>query len=113
MPSLNRRHFLGLLAGASLSAGSLAKAVPSEMLLSVQLRDPVSVPGSHGDTWVAALAEDGDLYSPSDDTYGFGKATDSNIAFNRLDGVNPLRLTETTINPMSDYGRSTLEGPDG
>ena len=113
MPSLNRRDFLRLLAGATLSADSLAKAGPHEMPVSVQLRDPVSVPDSHGDTWVAALTEEGDLYSPSDDTFGFGKATDSNIAFNRLDGVNPLRLTGTTINPMSDYGRSTLEGPDG
>lgn len=111
--SLNRRHFLGLLAGATLSADTLAKAGPREMPVSVQLTDPVSVPGSHGDTWVAALTEDGDLYSPSDDTFGFGKAIDSNIAFNSLDGVNPLRLTGTTINPMSDYGRSTVEGPDG
>jgi hypothetical protein len=85
MSSLNRRHFLGLLAGATLSADPLAKAGPREMPVSVRLRDPIPVPGSHGDTWVAASTEDGDLYSPSDDTFGFGKATDSNIAFNRLD----------------------------
>ena len=113
MPPLNRRHFLALIAAASLSPDFPTRAPVVQGLRSVRLGEPFPVPGSHGDTWVATLAEDGHLYSPSNDTYGFGKATDSNIAFNRLDGADPTHLTGTTINPMSDYGRSTLEGPDG
>ena len=102
MPPLNRRHFLALIAAASLSPDFPTRAPVVQGLRSVRLGEPFPVPGSHGDTWVATLAEDGHLYSPSNDTYGFGKATDSNIAFNRLDGADPTHLTGTTINPMSD-----------
>ena len=41
-------------------------------------------------SWVAAWAEDDNLYSPSDDTGGFHKAANANIAFNRITGNDPL-----------------------
>ena len=39
-----------------------------------------------GDTWVAAWAADGAVYTPSDDTKGFHAAADSNVAFNKVTG---------------------------
>src|SRR5215467_12132524 len=109
----NRREFIALLAGVPLAPILRAPVVPAAAIHSVELEEPVPVVESHGDTWVPTLASNGNLYSPSDDTYGFRRATDSNIAFNRLEGANPMRLQGTTVNPMLDYGRSALEGADG
>lgn len=74
---------------------------------------PVRLTNCTGDTWVAAWADDGNLYTPSNDTSGFDKACQSNLAFNRLEGNDPQHLTGTTVNAMSDYGKWTELGPDG
>jgi hypothetical protein len=66
-----------------------------------------------GDTWVAAWADDDNLYSPSNDTGGFHKAANANIAFNRLTGGDPGKLSGLTVSPMLDYGKGGQEGPDG
>jgi hypothetical protein len=73
----------------------------------------VPVADNSGDTWVAALADDGNLYSPSDDTNGFHSAGNANIAFNRIEGTDPLKLGGTTVNTMADYGKGSEEGEDG
>jgi hypothetical protein len=62
---------------------------------------------------VAAWADDGNLYSPSDDTAGFHHGAHANIAFNRISGNDPRNLSGTTVNPMTDYGKGGEEGPDG
>jgi hypothetical protein len=113
MTLLKRREFIVLLAGVPLAPILRALVVPAVAIHSVELDEPVVVAESHGDTWAPTVASDGNLYSPSDDTYGFRHATDSNIAFNRLEGADPMRLEGTTVNPMLDYGRSALEGADG
>jgi hypothetical protein len=79
----------------------------------VKVGTPVKLSDNQGDTWASAWADDGKLYSPSDDTSGFNKSCNSNVAFNRLDGNDPLRLTGATINPMTDYGTAAFKGPDG
>lgn len=78
-------------------------------ILSVRVGQPVPLPDNAGDTWVSAWAKNGAVYSPSDDTEGFGKLGAANIAFNRIDGDDPLRLTGVTINPMTDYGAAAEE----
>jgi hypothetical protein len=113
MSVANRRYFITLFAGASLAMRVPPFGADGPAIRSVKLGEPVAVAESHGDTWAPAWADDGNLYSPSDDTFGFRHATDSNIAFNRLEGADPISLKGTTINPMADYGRSTLEGADG
>ncbi|MCL2660630.1 MAG: hypothetical protein FWD64_08955, partial [Acidobacteriaceae bacterium] len=67
---------------------------------------------SRGDTWIAAWAEDDNLYSPSNDTTGFRKACHTNVAFNRLEGSDPLHLSGTTVNTMEDYGKAGQTRPD-
>ena len=107
----SRRGFVQLL-GSAFCAARLrgAAAQPPK---TVRVGPAVSAGDSHGDTWVGVWAADGNLYSPSNDTQGFRHATSSNIAFNRLEGNDPLRLAGTTVNPMADYGKETEEGPDG
>lgn len=105
-----RRQFIALLAGVPFAP--ILRALEAA-IHSVELGETVAIAESHGDTWAPTSASDGNLYSPSDDTYGFRHATDSNIAFNRLEGADPMRLKGTTVNPMLDYGRSAREDADG
>jgi hypothetical protein len=72
------REFIALLAGVALTPILRALVVPAA-IYSVELGEPVVVAESHGDTWAPTLASDENLYSPSDDTYGFRRATDSNM----------------------------------
>ena len=82
-------------------------------LRAVRVGRPVPILDSQGDTWVAAWADDDNLYSPSNDTRGFRMAASANIAFNRLSGNDPLNLSGVTLNPMVEYGKGSEEGPDG
>src|SRR5579859_6678474 len=79
---------------------------------SVHVGNPISVLDNQGDTWVTAWGRDGALYSPSNDTFGFHRVCNSNIAFNRIDGDDPAWLTGQTVNTMADFGVSSQEGPD-
>jgi hypothetical protein len=65
---------------------------------------PIRVPASHGDLWTTAWAEDGNLYTASDDTTGFDRAVSSNLALSRIDGDDPRALHGVTINGMPEYG---------
>lgn len=74
---------------------------------SAHLGDPVYLPGSHGDTWIAAWADDDALYVTSDDTSGFDNAcgkAGSNLAVNRVTGDTPADLHGATVNCMKQYG---------
>ncbi len=115
--ALHRRNFITGSLAASLAGRVEAFAIfsgsgRSRPLTGIQLGTPVRVPDNHGDTWVAAWAGDRNLYSPSNDTSGFHKAGNSNIAFNRLEGEDPLQLTGATVNPMVDYGKGGQRGAD-
>lgn len=107
---MNRRHFLASL----ISAPIFTRLRPLDHpLKSIQLKEAVAVPASHGDTWAPAWAEDGNLYSPSNDTHGMHMAANSNVAFNRLSGADPVPLDGITVNAMADYGHLSQQGPDG
>ena len=109
---VRRRDFLFSFAAAALESRFLANSLPGSRRHPLQVGKPIPVEDSHGDTWMPVWADDGYLYSPSDDSYGFRKATDSNIAFNRLwSGL--LQLHGRTVNAMTDYGHSTVQGTDG
>jgi len=84
----------------------------SGRLRAVRVGAPVPLVDSGGDTWVAAWASDGNLYSPSDDTSGFHKGANANVAFNRISGDDPLHLSGVTVNPMLEYGKGSQRGPD-
>jgi len=97
---------------SNLHAESLRHA-GSRPLRAIEVGKPIPVADNRGDTWVAAWADDDNLYSPSNDTSGFHHAANANVAFNRLTGSNPLNLRGSTVNSMVDYGKETEKGPDG
>ena len=117
--AIHRREFvLGSLAclvvtrrGCQCRGPSASSGDPAP-LTGVQVKPAVKLADNYGDTWIAAWAGDGNLYSPSDDTTGFHKACSSNIALNLLQGSDPFKLSGTTINPMQEYGKSSQRGPD-
>lgn len=82
-------------------------------LRGVTVGTPIPLPDNGGDTWVAAWADDDNLYSPSNDTRGFHEGADSNIAFNRISGNDARSLHGSTVNPMAEYGKASEEGADG
>jgi hypothetical protein len=121
--AMRRRDFvLGSLAASLAANTGVSQSVVSRMfssrrssapLTGVRVGNPVRLAENSGDTWIAAWAGDGNLYSPSNDTKGFHKACSSNLAFNLLEGTDPLQLRGTTVNPMHEYGRDTQLGADG
>lgn len=77
---------------------------PSETIRGIRwLTEPLLYPHSHGDVWSCTWADDGTVYTASDDTHGIGEACDSNLAIHRIAGAPPAQ-TVATVNPMADYG---------
>ena len=115
---LLRGSFLAVLSSAvrlrALNfAPNLFSKAQGRPLKGVRVGSPVPLADSNGDTWVAAWADDDNLYSPSNDTTGFNKAANSNVAFNRISGSDPFHLSGVTVNSMADYGKEVELGPDG
>ncbi len=116
---LIRASFIALLSSTPLKLRALPwfpafmSGRKSASLKEVRVGVPVPLSDNAGDTWVATWASDGNLYSPSDDTGGFHKAANANVAFNRIMGDDPLHLSGVTVNPMTEYGKLAELGPDG
>ena len=87
--------------------------VTAAEIQSILVGEPAAVADNSGDTWVSAWAKSGAVYSPSDDTDGFRRMGSGNLALNRIDGDDPLKLSGVTINPMGDYGAGGEEAADG
>jgi hypothetical protein len=77
----NRRHFMASTANSAISL-LVANEVAAQMgnkssgsfgraIREIQVGAPTSIPNNAGDTWVAAWGDDGNLYTPSNDTGGF------------------------------------------
>jgi hypothetical protein len=73
-------------------------------IVKAAIGSPVRVPGSHGDLWTAAWADDDMLYTASNDTQGFHRAVSSNLAISRIEGDDPRSLRGVTTNGMPEYG---------
>jgi hypothetical protein len=101
---------LGVLMAALFST---ALQADDSAIHSITVNQVFPVDTSKGDTWDIAWAQDGTLYSPSNDTGGFHNAGDGNIMFNRIIGDDPQKLDGATVNVMADYGKGTAHGPDG
>jgi hypothetical protein len=120
---MKRRDLLGgsiaaaLTATLKIQAASLLPAIISgaqrRRLRVISVGTPLPLEDNSGDTWVAAWADDDNLYSPSNDTTGFHKAPNANIAFNRIDGRDPLHLGGVTVNSMTEYGKGGEKRSDG
>ena len=112
---VHRRGFLqaGCLGAFALNLGG-ANPLPDAgelPVISAHLGDPITYEQSFGDIWSTTWADDGNLYSVSDDTRGFKNACDSNLAIHRITGEIPPDLEGTTINPMAEYGPMMGKSP--
>src|SRR5581483_5102501 len=140
-----RRRFVAGVGGAFISmlctpnaraqhTDSSSKS-PLRSLERIKVGNPIVVGDNFGDLWVTVLADDGNLYSPSDDTLCFGvpeffgkdqvrlfqrdfdKFKDqltleekkefqyAPIGFNRIEGDLPESLKGFAVNRMTDYSR--------
>ncbi len=66
------------------------------------------IASSHGDEWAPTWANDDHLYTGNDDGSSFGNIKESSIAFGRLIGDEPSRLTGISVSDMGAYGDGTL-----
>ncbi len=117
--TIRRRDFvLGSLAAAIAGKAEISESMVARIfsrhrpLTAARVGKALRLPDNYGDTWIAAWAGNGKLYSPSNDTKGFHQACNSNIAFNLLNGIDPFRLRGTTVNAMREYGKTGQRGPD-
>lgn len=96
------------------SADALVSPYPqSDVIKGIRwLTEPLKYPGSHGDLWTCTWADDGHLYTASDDTFGInhsvgdkslGGIGGANLAFHRIEGLPPDHAI-TTVNAMQEYG---------
>ena len=83
------------------------------MISAFQIGKPLVDMSSHGDTWDASWADDGELYLTSDDTCGFDSRPGRNLAFHVLRGRTLGELHGETLNLMDEYGPMTSSGSDG
>ncbi len=75
---------------------------------------PVSVnKATVGDIWTSTWAADGTIYALQDDSM-LPDGSTANVAVNRLEGDDPLKLTYGVVNPMKEYGTAGQEfGSEG
>ena len=98
------------LIAAPTAATSIQQAGKKKRILKAQIGNAVRLANCSGDVWTSTWAEDDNLYSVSDDTTGFNKACDSNLAVHRIRGGRPLNLVGETVNPMKEFeGTSELK----
>jgi hypothetical protein len=132
---ISRRNVVEGAAGITIGLSTVlaAFARTSGQIRGACVGSPITVPNNFGDTWVTAWADDGNLYTPSDDTLCFDipeffnkeqvKLFQSDftkfakqltadqkeqwqygpIGFNRIEGNDPLNLRGFTVNRMQDY----------
>ena len=76
----------------------------NKRLTGINAGDIIVLRDGDGDTWDLAWADDDYLYTPSNDTSGFGGQPRRNVAFNKLSGDAPNTLNGITVNNMDEYG---------
>jgi hypothetical protein len=97
-----------MIAALFMLLGFFAPHTPSEAIRQVQVSPLDRYAQSQGDTWITAWADDGNLYSVSDDTHGFHpNGPGRNLMVHRLSGNNPRHLQAVTVNTMNEYGKET------
>jgi hypothetical protein len=92
------------------SATSARPAPPEQgekkRILKAQIGKPIRLANCWGDVWTTTWADDDNLYTVSDDTTGFNKACDSNLAIHRITAGPPPNIEGVTLNPMSEFGKA-------
>jgi hypothetical protein len=91
-----------------------SSSVDSKPIVDVRFDGPYrQVESSMGDEWAPTWAWDDVLYTGNDDGTSFGGIAQSNIAFGKLYGDDPHRLSAATVSGMKDYIEPPYAGPEG
>src|SRR5215472_11064411 len=100
--------------GFSMASAAAALQQQTEKKLRIvkaQIGEAIRFPNCSGDVWTTTWADDDNLYSVTDDTTGFDKACNSNLAVHRIMGGPPPKIQGLTVNPMTEFGKeSELKG---
>jgi hypothetical protein len=92
------------LIAAPTAAASIPQAGKKKRILNAKIGNAVRRANCSADVWTTTWAEDDNLYSVGDDTTGFNKACDSDLAVHRISGGRPLNIVGETVNPMKEFG---------
>lgn len=104
----------GALGSTSLSAGTpVSPAGKKTRILRAHIGDGIRLPNCSGDVWTTTWADDDHLYSVTDDTTGFNKACNSNLAVHRIMGGPPPNIQGETVNAMAEFGKAAELKEDG
>jgi hypothetical protein len=104
----------GVLRAVPLSAEPPASpAGKKTRIVNAHIGDGIRLPNCSGDVWTTTWADDDHLYSVTDDTTGFNKACNSNLAVQRITGGPPPNIQGDTVNPMAEFGKAAELKEDG
>lgn len=101
-----------ILATAALAAHPVTASASASRPDGAQLYPPTTDSNSDGNVWSSTWAENGDLYSISDDTSGWNSTCDANFAIEEETGNDPLHLTGRIVNCMTAYGFAGQSAPN-
>ena len=96
----------GELIAASAAASAPQQAEKNKRIQEAKIGQAMRIPNCSGDVWTTTWADDDNLYSVSDDTTGFNKACNSNLAVQRISGGPPPGIIGVTVNPMKEFGKA-------
>jgi hypothetical protein len=88
-----------------LTAAPQSQAEKKKRIVKAQIGAAIRLPNCSGDVWTTTWADDDHLYSATDDTTGFNKACDSNLAVQRIMGGPPPNVQGVTVNAMVEFGK--------
>jgi hypothetical protein len=101
------------LVAAPAATSLLQQAEKKKSILKAQIGNAIRLSNCSGDVWTTTWADDDNLYSVSDDTTGFNRACDSNLAIHRISGGPPAKVVGVTVNPMKEFGKASELKEDG
>jgi hypothetical protein len=99
---------------AILSCDSSWAGESTRSIVDVRIDAPYKqIASSFGDEWAPTWGRDDVLYTANDDGSSFGGISNSAIAFGKLEGSDPYRLTATSLNSMRQFREIPSSGPEG
>ncbi|HXR92591.1 MAG TPA: hypothetical protein VN750_20175 [Steroidobacteraceae bacterium] len=106
--------FQAVVATIALASGSRAgSAAESRPIVDVRFDAPYrQISGSRGDEWAPTWGRQDILFTGNDDGNSFGGIPENAIAFGKLEGSDPDRLSGTSLSSMPTFREPEQLGPE-